>query len=92
VLTQTGTPSSGELFECLDDWHFDLDAIGRPVTVWQGREDWFVPPAHAEWLAGHVPGARLELRAEQGHLSLAVATYGEILDALLRDDAPHSPT
>ena len=77
---------------CLDDWHFDLATIGRPVTVWQGREDWFVPPAHAEWLAGHVPGARLELRADQGHLSLAVATYGEILDALLRDDATHSPT
>ena len=76
---------------CLGDWGFDLAAIGRPVTVWQGREDRFVPPAHAEWLASHVPGARLELRADEGHLSLAVATYGHVLDALLRDDAGHSP-
>ena len=76
---------------CLGDWGFDLAAIGRPVTVWQGREDRFVPPAHAEWLASHIPGARLELRADEGHLSLAVATYGHVLDALLRDDAGHSP-
>jgi pimeloyl-ACP methyl ester carboxylesterase len=77
---------------CLNDWHFDIAAVRQPVAVWQGREDRFVPPAHAEWLASHVPGARLELRADEGHLSLAVATYGEVLDALLRDDATHSPT
>ncbi len=76
---------------CVNDWRFDLAAIGPPVTVWQGWEDRFVPPAHAEWLGSHVPGARLELRADEGHLSLAVATYGEVLDALLRDDATHSP-
>jgi pimeloyl-ACP methyl ester carboxylesterase len=77
---------------CLNDWRFALGAIRQPVIVWQGREDRFVPPAHAEWLAGNVPGARLELRADEGHLSLAVATYGEVVDALLRDDATLSPT
>jgi pimeloyl-ACP methyl ester carboxylesterase len=77
---------------CVNDWRFELAAIGQPVAVWQGREDRFVPPAHADWLASHVPGARLELRADEGHLSLAVATYGEVLDALVRDDATHSPT
>ncbi len=76
---------------CLNDWRFALGTIRQPITVWQGREDRFVPPAHAEWLAGNVPGARVELRADEGHLSLAVATYGAVLDALLRDDATLSP-
>jgi pimeloyl-ACP methyl ester carboxylesterase len=71
---------------CLSGWGFELDAIDRPTTIWQGREDRFVPPAHGEWLAAHVPGARFESRPNDGHLSLAVGAYGDVLDALLRDD------
>jgi pimeloyl-ACP methyl ester carboxylesterase len=67
----------------LRDWGFDLRDIARPVTVWQGRQDRFVPPAHGEWLAGHIPGARAELLGDHGHLSLTVAAYGDVLDGLL---------
>jgi hypothetical protein len=42
-----------------------------------------VPISHGEWLAEHVPGARVYLRPEHGHLSLAVGAIGEILDDLL---------
>ncbi len=77
---------------CLSDWGFDLGTIRRPVTIWQGVEDRFVPPAHAEWLATHVPGASLELRPDDGHLSLGITQYGDVLDALLRDDAGASLT
>jgi pimeloyl-ACP methyl ester carboxylesterase len=65
------------------DWGFDLGAIGVPVTVWHGDDDRMVPLAHGEWLAAHVPGARAELRPGDGHISIAVAHYGEILDDLL---------
>jgi pimeloyl-ACP methyl ester carboxylesterase len=64
-------------------WGFDLGAIERPVFVWQGGDDRFVPPAHAEWLAGHVAEARFEPRPEHGHLSLLVGAYGEALDQLI---------
>jgi pimeloyl-ACP methyl ester carboxylesterase len=67
----------------VSQWGFELGAIARPVTIWQGGQDRFVPPAHGEWLAAHVPGARAQLRPEHGHLSLSLAAYGEILDDLL---------
>jgi pimeloyl-ACP methyl ester carboxylesterase len=67
----------------LGDWGFDLDAITTQVTIWQGREDRFVPPAHGEWLAANVAGARAHLLDGHGHLSLAIASFGEILDELV---------
>jgi hypothetical protein len=42
-----------------------------------------VPFAHGQWLAAHVQGARAELRPGEGHFSIALAHYGEILDDLL---------
>jgi pimeloyl-ACP methyl ester carboxylesterase len=65
------------------DWGFDPGEISVPVSVWQGRQDQFVPFPHGEWLAAHVRGARAHLFDEHGHLSLALASFGEILDDLI---------
>ena len=65
------------------DWGFDPTTIAVPVAVWQGRQDRFVPFAHGEWLAEHVPRARVHLYEEHAHLSLAIASFGEILDDLM---------
>lgn len=64
------------------DWGFSLAEIDVPVTVWHGRHDAMVPPAHGDWLAGHVAGARQRLLEDEGHLSL-VLRFGEVLDDLL---------
>jgi pimeloyl-ACP methyl ester carboxylesterase len=64
------------------DWGFDLASIARPVTVWQGRQDLFVPFSHGEWLAANVGGARAQLLDDHGHLSLSLARYGDVLDEL----------
>ena len=70
-------------------WGFDLDEIGVPVVVWQGGQDPMVPFAHGQWwLATHIPGARPRLLTEEGHLSIAVASFGKILDDLLEDRPP----
>jgi pimeloyl-ACP methyl ester carboxylesterase len=69
--------------ECIRPWGFELEQITRPVAIWQGGQDRFVPLSHGEWLAAHVPGARARLHPEEGHLSLLVDRYGEILDELL---------
>jgi pimeloyl-ACP methyl ester carboxylesterase len=67
----------------VEDWGFDLGSVTVPVTVWQGDDDRMVPFAHGQWLAAHVRGARAELRQGEGHLSITVGAYGEILDDLL---------
>jgi pimeloyl-ACP methyl ester carboxylesterase len=64
------------------DWGFDLrDA--RSVAIWQGAHDCMVPYAHGIWLADHIPGARRRLLAGEGHLSMAVGLFEEILDDVL---------
>jgi pimeloyl-ACP methyl ester carboxylesterase len=67
----------------IQDWGFDLGTIEVPVAIWQGDDDRFVPFAHGRWLAENVSGAQPFLRAGEGHLSIAVGAYGEILDQLL---------
>ena len=67
----------------MKDWGFELGSIERPVTIWHGAQDRFVPFTHGEWLAAHVPGATAKLREEHGHLSLLLSSYEEILDELL---------
>lgn len=64
------------------DWGFDLREIGAPLTLWHGAEDRFVPIAHSDWMAART-GAKAELRPDEGHLSLSISSYGEILDGLL---------
>jgi pimeloyl-ACP methyl ester carboxylesterase len=68
------------------DWGFELGEIGAPLTLWHGEEDRFVPVAHGKWMAART-GAQAELRPGEGHLSLAISSYGEILDGLL-ESAP----
>jgi pimeloyl-ACP methyl ester carboxylesterase len=64
-------------------WGFDLKGIGVPVAVWQGGQDRMVPFAHGRWLAAHLPDATAMLLPGEGHLSIAVARFGEIVDELL---------
>jgi pimeloyl-ACP methyl ester carboxylesterase len=65
------------------DWGFSLDKLTTPVAVWQGDQDRMVPYAHGQWLAAHLPGARVHLMPGEGHLSLVVIALSDILDDLL---------
>jgi pimeloyl-ACP methyl ester carboxylesterase len=72
----------------IHDWGFSLDAIERPVTIWQGGQDRMVPFDHGRWLAAHVSGAKAELLPDEGHLSLTVGSYDRVLDGLLATVKP----
>jgi pimeloyl-ACP methyl ester carboxylesterase len=64
-------------------WGFDLDGIGVPVVVWQGGQDRMVPFDHGRWLAARLPKAKAKLLPEEGHLSIAVDKFGEIIGELV---------
>lgn len=51
-------------------WGVDLSRLRVPVAVWQGAHDRMVPPGHGEWLAATIPGARMHLLPDEGHISL----------------------
>ena len=65
------------------DWGFSLDALAGRAAIWQGDQDLMVPFAHGQWLAAHIPGARVHLEAGAGHLTMTVTAIDRILDDLL---------
>ncbi|HWG14626.1 MAG TPA: alpha/beta fold hydrolase [Streptosporangiaceae bacterium] len=80
----------------VSDWGFELGPGTSPVTgvpdpggppapiaVWQGDQDRMVPFSHGQWLAAHLPGARVHLLPGEGHISLEVNHYDAILTDLL---------
>ena len=64
-------------------WGFDVDAMVVPVGIWFGDADRMVPARHGEWLASHMPGARVRRFPADGHLSLMLSRSGELLDEIL---------
>jgi pimeloyl-ACP methyl ester carboxylesterase len=65
-------------------WGFVVDDIAMPVLVLHGRQDSFVPFAHGEWLAQHIPGVEARLTGEDGHLTLLEHRLGDV-HSWLRD-------
>jgi pimeloyl-ACP methyl ester carboxylesterase len=65
------------------DWGFPVADAADRVTIWQGDQDMMVPFAHGQWLAAHIPGARVHLQPGAGHLTMTVTVIGAILDDLL---------
>ncbi len=49
-------------------WGFELSEITVPVEVHYGSQDVLVPAAHGEWLAAHVPNAKVVVNHDQGHM------------------------
>ncbi len=62
----------------VSDWGFALEAVGTPVTIWQGLADLNSPPAVAAYLAEHLPRCRLHTLPGEGHLCL-FAHWDEVM-------------
>ena len=59
-------------------WGFELAQISVPVLLLHGRQDLFVPFAHGQWLAAHIPGVEARLLDDDGHLTLLEHRVGEV--------------
>ncbi|CAN3700706.1 hypothetical protein MMX123_00695 [Microbacterium sp. MM2322] len=51
-------------------WGFELAEVTASVLLVQGERDRVIPPAHARMLAVALPHARLDLRPDDGHVSV----------------------
>jgi pimeloyl-ACP methyl ester carboxylesterase len=51
-------------------WGYSPEQATSPVLFLHGEQDRIAPVAHARWLARHVPGAKLRLRPDDGHISV----------------------
>ncbi|KAA1427604.1 alpha/beta fold hydrolase [Nocardioides antri] len=65
------------------DWGFDLAGIRVPTYLWQGSADLMVPFHHGEWLAAQIPGVVPHLELGEGHFSLQVRLFEQMVDELL---------
>ena len=59
-------------------WGFAVADIRIPVLLVHGRQDKFVPFAHGQWLAAHIPGVESRLLEDDGHLTLQEHRVGEV--------------
>ena len=62
---------------------FELSKIDKPVLVWQGDDDFMVPREHSNWLAKHIPTAKLNFVPGHGHISLVQSYREEIINQAL---------
>ncbi|HWJ82986.1 MAG TPA: alpha/beta hydrolase [Nocardioides sp.] len=65
------------------DWGFSLDAVAVPTYLWQGTADLMVPFHHGEWLADNIPGVVPHLIDGEGHLSILVGAFEQMVEELV---------
>ncbi|KAL4436694.1 hypothetical protein ABPG75_003833 [Micractinium tetrahymenae] len=64
-------------------WGIDFSAIKCRVMIWQGADDLSVPVKHAEWWAGKLPQAKLNILPGEGHVTVLLKHGGAILEQAL---------
>ncbi len=65
-------------------WGFPLEEVRVPVHFWHGEQDHSTPPAMARYLADRIPGSRLTMLPDAGHLFfLETACWRDILTDLV---------
>jgi pimeloyl-ACP methyl ester carboxylesterase len=48
-------------------WGVRLESIAAPTSLWYGGQDTVAPPHMGRYLAGHIPGAHLQIYPNAGH-------------------------
>lgn len=69
---------------------FALEAVSQPVHYWWGYDDTMVIGLHAEAIGRRVPQGTVHYKPQEGHLSIYVHYFGEVLDMLAANASPLS--
>lgn len=64
-------------------WGFSLQEVGMPVHIWHGEQDELIPVAQAQIMANTLPGARATFYPNEGHVSLIMNHYDELLSTIV---------
>ena len=67
-----------DVYNRLRPWGFELADISIPVLLLHGRQDGFLPVAHGQWLAAHIPGVEARFPDDDDHLTLLQHHIGEV--------------
>ena len=59
-------------------WGFDLSDIRLPVQIWHGGQDRYIPSAHGDWLAAHIPHAEAHIEPDEGSGSILLHHVPEL--------------
>lgn len=61
---------------------FSLNQVRQPVHYWWGHDDTMVIRLHAEAIEQQVPNGTVHYKEKEGHLSIYVQYFAEVLDML----------
>lgn len=64
-------------------WGFQMSEITLPVALWYGGRDTLVPPAVGKWLASAIPACQATYLPNEGHLTLYLNHWRDILSYVL---------
>jgi pimeloyl-ACP methyl ester carboxylesterase len=65
-------------------WGFRLEEISMPVYIWHGESDTMCPVNMGRYLANSIPHNQAKFFPNEGHISLIVNHYAEMLSTLLQ--------
>jgi pimeloyl-ACP methyl ester carboxylesterase len=63
-------------------WGFALGDIHLPVYLWHGEDDWICPVEMGRYMAQGIPGCQATFYPGEGHISLVVNHFAEILEVV----------
>jgi pimeloyl-ACP methyl ester carboxylesterase len=65
-------------------WGFSPADIRMPVQLWYGGQDTNTPPQMGQYLAKNIPHVNVHFKPDEGHFSIIINHFGDILSQLLQ--------
>lgn len=72
-----------EAYLTVTEWGFRIQDVRVPVLIWHGEMDQNIPVEMARYMTESLPGSKVEIHPDEGHLSLFKKNAEEILKSLV---------